>query len=120
MVRISRLLWEFCEEHILISLLKPIRIVIHVDHNTLLRKKGRFAWVCLHIDVTKPLPGSLYIPTSSCQLNIPITYEGLHEVCALCGASDHLLDLCTPKMEVVIEKFQVHGLSNPPFCLYFY
>ena len=105
-VRISHLPWGFWEEHILTALLKSIGIVVHVDHNTLLKKKGKFVRVCLHIDVTKPLPGTLTIPTPSRQLNIPITYEGLHEVCTLCGASDHLLELypslpITPKWKLL-------------------
>jgi len=118
-VRISRLPWEFWVEPTLISLLKPIGEVIRIDQNTLLRKKGRFARVCVNVDVTKPLPGTLSIPTPKATLHIPITYEGLHEVCALCGGSDHLLELCprlpaAPKIEVVVEKFEAHGLSDTP------
>ena len=117
-VRISRLPWEFWDETTLTSLLQPIGSVIRLDPNTLLRKKGRFARVCVHVDVTKPLPGTLSIPTPLSQLAIPLTYEGLHEVCALCGKNDHILDLCPslpapPKMEVMVEQFQAHGLSDP-------
>ena len=90
-------------------MLKPIGVVIRVDHNTLLCKKGRFARVFLNINVTKPLPGTLHIPAPHCLLNIPITYEALHKACALSGAGDHLLELysqllVTPKIEVVVEK----------------
>jgi len=92
--------------------------VIRIDHNTLLRKKGRFARVYLHLDVSQPLPGTLSIPTHNCPLHIPITYEGLHEVCALCGAPDHLLDHCpslpiAPKLEVVVKKFRNHAINDP-------
>ena len=118
-VRISRLPWEFWAESTLVHLLKPIGDVIRVDHNTLLRKKGRFARVCVNIDVSKPLPGTLSIPTPKALLRIPITYEGLHEVCALCGGGDHLLELCprlpvAHNIEVVVEKFEAHGLADPP------
>ena len=62
---------------------------------------------------------TLNIPTPHYLLPIPITYAGLHEVSALCGASDHLLELyprlpVTPKIEVVVEKFQAHGISDIP------
>ena len=118
-VRISRLPWEFWEELTLTSIIQSVGQVIRIDQNTLLRRKGRFARICLHLDVSKPLPGTLTIPTPNCKLFIPITYEGIHEVCALCGATDHLLDLCPslptpPKMEVVVEKFRAHGLNDPP------
>jgi len=52
-------------------ILEPIGIAIKIDHNTLLRKKGRFARVCLNINITKLLPGTLTIPTPKCQLSIP-------------------------------------------------
>ena len=118
-VRISRLPWEFWVEQTLTNILRPIGEVIRIDHNTLLRKKGRFARVCVNIDISNPLPGTLSIPTPLSHLFIPITYEGLHEVCALCGANDHLLEHCsrlpiTPKIEVVVEKFQAHGISDLP------
>ena len=118
-VRISCLPWEFWVEQILTNLLKPIGEVIRIDHNTLLWKKGRFARVCVNIDISKPLPGTLSIPTPLTHLKIPISYKGLHEVCALCGDHDHLLELCprlpvTPKIEVVVEKFQAHGISDTP------
>ena len=121
-IRISRLPWEFWEEKTLISLLHSFGTVIRIDHNTLLRKKGRFARVCLHLDVSQPLPGTLSIPTPNCPLLIPITYEGLHEVCALCGTPDHLLDHCpslpvAPKLEVVVEKFRNQAINDPsPSC----
>ena len=118
-VHISRLPWEFWEEFTLISLLHPIGSVIRIDHNIFLRKKGRFGLVCVNVDVTKPLPGTLSIPTPSTQLSIPITYEGLHEVCTLCGASDHLLELfpslpVPPKIKVKVEQLQAYGLLTRP------
>jgi len=117
-VHISRLPWEFWVEY-LTNLLKPIGDVIRIDHNTLLRNNDRFARVCVNIDVTKPLPGTLSTPTPKTQLKIPITYGVLHEVCALCGGSDHLLELyphlpVAPKIEAVVEKFQAYGLSDIP------
>jgi len=92
-VRISCLPWEFWVEQTLTNLLKPSGEVIRIDHNTLLRKKGRFARVCVNIDISKPLPGTLSIPTPMTHLKILITNEGMHEVCALCGGNNHLLEL---------------------------
>jgi len=91
--------------------------MVQVDHLTLLRQKGKFARVCLNIDISKPLPSTLKIPTPIRQLIIPLIYEGLHEVCALCGSNSHSLDQCPsvpsiPKIEVVVEKFQTHGLAE--------
>jgi len=49
-------------------------------------------------------------------LEVPISYEGLHEVCALCGSNAHALEACpeTPKgpLEVIVEKFEATKLQN--------
>ena len=46
---------------------------------------------------------------------VPLIYEGLHKVCALCGSE---LEACPKypvqaKFEVVVEKFEQHSISNP-------
>ena len=58
-IRIPRLPWEFWDQGSLISLLRTVGQVFRIDHNTLFRLKGKFARVCVQIDVTQPLPGSL-------------------------------------------------------------
>ena len=49
-------------------------------------------------------------------MELPISYEGLHEVCALCGSNAHDLDACpkTPKgpLEVIVEKFGATTLQT--------
>jgi len=63
-----------------------VAVFLKADEYTLSRGKGKFARVCLNIDVTKPLRGTLTVPTSECVLQLPISYEGLHEVCAIYGS----------------------------------
>lgn len=72
------------------------------------------------IDVTEALPRTLQIPTPSHELNIPLIYEGLHEVYALCGSPIHAIDKrpclpSLPKIEIMVEKFQAHNLSGATF-----
>lgn len=110
-VRIPRFPWEFWTLEALTNLLREVEEVVRVDHHTLLRQKGRFARVCINTDVTEALPGSLSIPTPNRDLTIPLIYEGLHEVCALCGSPTHAFDKCPcipsiPKIEIKVEKFQ--------------
>lgn len=92
--------------------------VIKLDQHTLLRQKGRFARVCVNIHITKPLRGSLKLTNAPHMFEVPLIYEGLHEVCALCGSDAHALEACPnypvqAKIEVVVEKFGSHSLACP-------
>jgi len=117
-LKITRLPLELWEEDILKQLLQDVGQFLKVDDITLNRSKGKFARVCLNIDITKPLRGSLFIPipNQSRPLEVPISYEGLHEVCAMCGSDAHELEACpvTPKgpLEVIVEKFGATNLHN--------
>ena len=115
-VRVPRLPWEFWDLDTLTNLLKPVGTVIKVDQNTLLRLKGKFAGVCVNIDITEPLPGSLTVSFKGRSMKIPLIYEGLHEVCALCGSDEHQIEACLllptqAKRKVRIEKFS-SGVST--------
>ena len=84
--------------------------VIKIDHNALLRLKGKFARICVNLDITKPLPGSLTVSQVKGCLRVLIIYEGFHEVYPLCGGDSHQLETClnlpkAKKVEVFVEKF---------------
>jgi len=126
-LRISHLPWEFWDATYLTDLLKGIGPVVRIDQNTLLRLKGKFARVCVNIDITKPLPGSITVSRLTGCLRVPLIYEGLHEVCPLCGGESHILQSCpklslSQKVEVLVEKFDATGVTtaqggsnlNPP------
>jgi len=96
-----------------------VGVLLKLDHNTLYRLKGKFARVYINIDITKPLPRSLSITHKDGCLRVPLIYEGLHEVCPLCGGKSHLLEACpklpiTKKVEVVVEKFESSTNINAP------
>jgi len=93
--------------------------LVKLDHNTLYRLKGKFAHVCINLDITKPLPGSLAITCNVGYLKVPLIYEGFHEVCPLCGGESHLLESCpklpiSKKVEVVVEKFDSSANIKDP------
>ena len=116
-LRIPRLPWEFWDATYLTDLLKSIGPVVRIDQNTLLRLKGKFARVCVNIDITKPLPGSITISRLAGCLRVPLIYEGLHEVCPLCGGESHVLQSCpnlpmSQKVEVLVEKFDATGVTK--------
>ena len=116
-----RLLWESWEHSRLVKLLKPVGNVIRVDQTTLLCLEGKFAQVCLNIDVMKPLSWSLVISYQGRSMKIPLIYEGLHEVCVLCGFDSHQVKACPnlpsqSNIEIAVEKFgetKVKSSANP-------
>lgn len=117
-VRVPRLLWEFWEHDTLVGLLKPVDNVIKMDQTTLLRLKGKFARVCVNIDVTEPLPRSLVISYKGKSMKVTLIYEDLHEVCALCGSDSHQIDSCPDlplqtKVEIVVQKFGEAKVKAP-------
>lgn len=110
-VTVPRLSWEFWDQDSLRELLKPVGTIVRIDQNTLLRLKGKFARVCLNIDITQPFPGSLTIARDGLSMRVPLIYEGLHEVCPLCGGESHQLASCPKlpaqnKAQVVVQKFE--------------
>lgn len=108
---VPRLSWEFWDQDSLRELLKPVGTIVRTNQNTLLRLKGKFALVCLNIDITQPFPGSLTLARDGLSMRVPLIYKGLHEVCALCGGESHQLASCPKlpaqnKAQVVVQKFE--------------
>ena len=53
-------------------------------------ERGRFARVCVQIDVNKPLVSSIKIG----RMIQPVQYEGLNSLCFACGRLGHRKELC--------------------------
>lgn len=54
---------------------------VKVDRNTLMTSRGKFARVCVEVDLTKPLRAGYKIRGET----HPLRYEGLHDLCFVCG-----------------------------------
>jgi len=115
-VRIPRLPWEFWEADYLKELLEHVGPVFKIDQSPLLKLKGKFTRVCVNTNITKPLQGSIIVSGGGRSLRVQIIYEGLHEVCPLCGGDSHQLKTCpnlpvSKRVEVFVEKFDASGLT---------
>lgn len=66
---------------------KPIR----ADQNTGTATRGRFARLCVEVDITKPLLTMFEVR----KRNRRIEYEGIHLVCFQCGIVGHCTDECS-------------------------
>ena len=79
--------------------------------------KAQFALVCLNIDISHPVPRSITMTSGLDSSEFFLTYEGVHEVCPLCGAKDHFLNLCpkkpAPCLDLVVAKLESSNIASP-------
>lgn len=110
-IRISGLPLMLYEKNIMFDISSTIGRPIQIDEATMLVTIGRFARVCVEVDLLKPLKGVIYLNGE--RLNIE--YEGLHIVCYSCGTYGHLVDRCplrtqektSPDVEMTPEAEQI-------------
>jgi hypothetical protein len=88
----------FYDESFLLALASTIGTPVRVDTNTLNVERGRFARICVEIDLTKPVVGKVWINGHWYK----VQYEGLHIICAACGCYGHVTRNCT-KIPVTTE-----------------
>ena len=81
------------------------------------KMRGRFARLCVQVDVNKPLATAILID----KFKQPICYEGIHKLCFVCGRMGHTQefypqvfqqDLSSKKAEPVGERERELGSCN--------
>ncbi|XP_057432320.1 uncharacterized protein LOC130725081 [Lotus japonicus] len=90
-IRIPGLNVVFYDESFLMYVAQVIGKPIRVDINTLRGDRGRFARICVELDLTKPVYGKIMIE----DFWYNIEYEGLHIICTKCGCYGHRSRECT-------------------------
>ncbi|KAI8027505.1 hypothetical protein LOK49_LG02G00221 [Camellia lanceoleosa] len=82
---------------------KPLKI----DLTTAMATRGRFARVCIEVDLRKPLCPRFLLGKKSYN----IEYESIHSFCFFCGRVDHRKELC--KYQATHPKPQTVHRNNP-------
>ncbi|ONK68087.1 uncharacterized protein A4U43_C05F7290 [Asparagus officinalis] len=100
-VRISNLPVFLYEEGVLLQVAAGMGRPIKVDKKTLHANRGRYARVCVEMDLTKPLKGSVFINGN----RYLVEDENLHSICFHCGRYGHFQPNC-PTLPSNIEKKQ--------------
>nr|KYP43663.1 Transposon TX1 uncharacterized [Cajanus cajan] len=77
----------FYDESVLLTIASAIGKPIKVDLNTLNMTRGRFARVCVEINLNEPVVGRFFL--NGVWYNVE--YEGLHLLCSSCGCYGHVL-----------------------------
>uniref|UniRef100_A0A2C9W6H0 CCHC-type domain-containing protein n=1 Tax=Manihot esculenta TaxID=3983 RepID=A0A2C9W6H0_MANES len=84
---------EYYDENFLMRVGAKVGKPIRVDTRTSLVSRGRFARMCVEVDLSKPLLSKFKL-----QKRIrKIEYEGLHMICFKCGRFGHVADHCPAK-----------------------
>ena len=82
---------------------------IKVDTNTLKVERGKFARVCVEVDLTMPVVGKIWVNSHWYK----VQYEGLHLICTSCGCYGHLGRNCTTTAATVHnDSPQNHTAAN--------
>jgi hypothetical protein len=108
-IRFSGLNLFYYDESMLMALASAVGRPIKVDTNTLDVTRGRYARVCVEVNLNKPVVGKVWMRNHWYK----VEYEGLHRICTLCGCYGHLSRECkthTQKQEVV----KGHVTPPPP------
>ncbi|KAF7830686.1 LEAF RUST 10 DISEASE-RESISTANCE LOCUS RECEPTOR-LIKE PROTEIN KINASE-like 2.1 [Senna tora] len=110
-VRIPGLPLEFYNVHCLQRIGGLIGRTIKVDPTTSLTSRGKFARICVEINLKKQLVPQVEVRGRS----YAVEYEGLHLICFQCGRYGHSKDLCMLKKETEVkEKTQQVDLNIVP------
>ncbi|KAL9859810.1 putative transcription factor interactor and regulator CCHC(Zn) family [Arabidopsis thaliana] len=89
-IRMTGLPFNLYHPTILFSIANSLGKPIKVDTTTLKFERARFARVCVEVNLKKPLKGTLTVNGE----RYFVSYEGLTNICSVCGLYGHLAHNC--------------------------
>lgn len=112
-VRIPDLPCELCNDQFFWRVGALIGTMLKVDHNTSIHSRGKFARICIELDLRRELVPSFTV--LGAQFNLE--YEGLHLICFSCGKYGHKMEACPSTFSSPVSdgKEDASGTSGLPF-----
>ncbi|XP_050277774.1 uncharacterized protein LOC126719243 [Quercus robur] len=107
-VRLHALPMELYEAEVLKQIGEAIGRVLRIDSNTAMEARGRYARLCIQLDITKPLINTVLIG----RFEQPVIYEGIHSLCFSCGRIGHRKESCP----LTIKKPEAPAEGGPIGC----
>ena len=89
-IRLNELPIEYYNGKALHQIGKSIGNVLRVDTHTTTETKGKFARLCVQIDINKPLVTTILIG----KFEQPVCFKGIQKLCFRCGRVGHYKDRC--------------------------
>ncbi|KAB5524204.1 hypothetical protein DKX38_021953 [Salix brachista] len=84
----------------LLALASALGTPIKVDMNIVNVTRGKFARICIEVDLDKPVVGKVWIHNHWHN----VEYEGLHIICNECGCYGHVARNCSSKNNVQMQS----------------
>ncbi|XP_028754198.1 uncharacterized protein LOC114713695 [Neltuma alba] len=107
-IRIDKLPLDYYDPGILHVLGSQVGRVLKIDSNTSKRKKGRFARICVELDLNMPLRPLLLINGKAKR----VQYESIHLICLHCGRYGHEADQCPHKKNDMMSNAAKEGVQD--------
>ncbi|KAI8027770.1 Uncharacterized protein LOK49_LG02G01142 [Camellia lanceoleosa] len=108
-VRFPELPIEYFQEKVLYTIAKQLGRPLKIDLTTAMATRGKFARVCIEMDLNKPLCPRFLLGKKT----YAIEYESIHSICFHCGRVDHRKELCRHKAATRTHHV-VPTSSTPP------
>lgn len=89
-IRLYELPIELYEAEVLRQIRESIGKVLRIDTHIAMEAKGKYARLCIQIDINKPLINTILIG----QFEQFVNYEGIQKFCFSCGRLGHLKEAC--------------------------
>ena len=89
-VRLHALPIELYEAKVLKQIREAIGKVLRVDTHTAMEARGKYARLCIQVDVDKPLINTILIG----KFEQAVVYEGINKLCFSCGRVGHKKEMC--------------------------
>nr|POE60794.1 uncharacterized protein CFP56_44005 [Quercus suber] len=89
-VRLYKLPIELYEAEVLKQIGEAIGKVLRIDTHTALESRGKYARMCIQVDVGKPLINTVLIG----KFEQAVAYEGINKLCFSCGRISHKKEFC--------------------------
>ena len=89
-VQLHHLPMELYEAEVLKQIGEAVDKVLRIDAHTALEARGKYARLCIQVDINKPLINAVL----SGRFEQQVVYEGIHKLCFGCGRIGHKKDGC--------------------------
>ena len=89
-IRLPELPMEFYEPNALKKIGRAIGPVLRINYHTANKERGRFARLCIQVNLDKPLVRKIYLG----KIEQCVLYEGINALCFSCGRIGHKVEAC--------------------------